>query len=199
VIGHPLSPYAVTKQVNELYADVFGRCYQMETIGLRYFNVFGPRQDPEGTYAAVIPRWIAAMIENRPATIHGDGSATRDFCYVANAIQANLLAATAQNREAVGQVYNIALNSRTSLNELFQMLRHKLTPACPHLENYEPVYGPERPGDVRDSQADIEKARRLLGYRPSHTVEQGIDAALEWYLEQFKVRSLKGVSHGGAF
>jgi UDP-N-acetylglucosamine/UDP-N-acetylgalactosamine 4-epimerase len=200
VIGRPLSPYAVTKQVNELYADVFGRCYQMETIGLRYFNVFGPRQDPEGAYAAVIPRWIAAMIENRPATIHGDGSATRDFCYVANAIQANLLAATAQNREAVGQVYNIALNSRTSLNELFQMLRHKLTPACPHLENYEPVHGPERPGDVRDSQADIEKAWRLLGYRPSHTVEQGIDAALEWYLEQFKVRSsMKGVSHGGAF
>jgi UDP-N-acetylglucosamine 4-epimerase len=183
-IGKPLSPYAVTKYVNELYADVFGRCYGLESIGLRYFNVFGPRQDPEGAYAAVIPRWVAAMIENKPTYINGDGETTRDFCYVANAVQANLLAATSKNPEARRQVYNVALNARTSLNQLFEMLRVRLLPAYPHLAKYRAVYREFRPGDVRHSQANIEKASRLLGYAPTHTVEQGLNEALEWYQRQ---------------
>jgi UDP-N-acetylglucosamine 4-epimerase len=181
VIGRPLSPYAVTKYVNELYADVFARCYGLESIGLRYFNVFGPRQDPEGAYAAVIPRWIAAMLNNHPTYINGDGETSRDFCYVANAVQANLLAATTADPEAIGQVYNVALSARTALNQLFEMLRQRLEPACPHLKGYKPVYQDFRPGDVRHSQADISKARRLLGFEPSHTVERGLDEALEWY------------------
>jgi UDP-N-acetylglucosamine/UDP-N-acetylgalactosamine 4-epimerase len=183
VIGRPLSPYAVTKYVNELYADVFSRCYGVESIGLRYFNVFGPRQDPNGAYAAVIPKWIAAMIKNEPTCINGDGETSRDFCYVANAVQANLLAATTTNHDAIGQVYNIALSARTSLNELFEMLRQRLLPAFPHLQNYKPVYQAFRPGDVRHSQADISKARRLLGFEPTHTVEQGLEEALAWYTE----------------
>lgn len=181
VIGRPLSPYAVTKYVNELYAEVFGRCYGLESIGLRYFNVFGPRQDPEGAYAAVIPRWIAAMMRNETTYINGDGETSRDFCYVANCVQANLLAATVTHPEAVGQVYNVALSARTTLNELFEMLRRRLAPSHPHLRNYKPVYQDFRPGDVRHSQADIGKARRLLGYTPTHTVEQGLDEALAWY------------------
>jgi UDP-N-acetylglucosamine 4-epimerase len=181
VIGKPLSPYAVTKYVNELYADVFARCYQLQSIGLRYFNVFGPRQDPEGAYAAVIPRWIAALMHNQPTFINGDGETSRDFCFVANAVQANLLAATTGLSDAVGQVYNVALGERTTLNQLFEMLRQRLLPAYPQLNEYRPVYQEFRPGDVRHSQADISKARRLLGYEPTHTVEQGLDAALEWY------------------
>jgi UDP-N-acetylglucosamine/UDP-N-acetyl-alpha-D-glucosaminouronate 4-epimerase len=181
VIGRPLSPYAVTKYVNELYADVFARCYGLESIGLRYFNVFGPRQDPEGAYAAVIPRWIAAMMKNQTTYINGDGETSRDFCYVVNCVQANLLSATATNPQAVGQVYNVALSARTTLNQLFEMLRHRLLPAYAHLRHYKPVYQDFRPGDVRHSQADIGKARRLLGYAPTHTVELGLDEALEWY------------------
>lgn len=181
VIGKPLSPYAVTKYVNELYADVFARCYGTESIGLRYFNVFGPRQDPDGAYAAVIPRWISAMIHNQPTQINGDGETSRDFCYVANAVQANLLSATTDRKEAVNQIYNVALNARTSLNELFTMLRERLAPGYPHLQDYRPVYRDFRAGDVRHSQADIQKAERLLGYKPTHTVEQGLAQALEWY------------------
>lgn len=181
VIGRPLSPYAVTKLVNELYAEVFGRCYGMEAVGLRYFNVFGPRQDPEGAYAAVIPRWISAMIHNQPTEINGDGETSRDFCYVANAVQANVLAAMVEDPAAVNQIYNVALNARTSLNELFVMLRGKLCGVYPHLKEYQPVYREFRQGDVRHSQADISKARQLLGYEPTHSVEQGIDEALEWY------------------
>ena len=183
VIGKPLSPYAVTKYVNELYADVFARCYGQETIGLRYFNVFGPRQDPEGAYAAVIPRWIAAMLQNQPTYINGDGETSRDFCYVANAVQANILAATETQTEAVGQVYNVALSTRTTLNQLFEMLRTRLLPHCAHLKQYKPIYQDFRPGDVRHSQADISKARRLLGFEPTHTVERGLDEALDWYRE----------------
>jgi UDP-N-acetylglucosamine/UDP-N-acetylgalactosamine 4-epimerase len=181
VIGRPLSPYAVTKYVNELYADVFGRCYGIETVGLRYFNVFGPRQDPDGAYAAVIPKWVASMIKNEPTHVNGDGETSRDFCFVANAVQANLLAATVSDRPATGQVYNVALNSRTSLNQLFELLRTRLALAYPHLEAYRPVYRDFRSGDVRHSQADIGKAARLLGYNPTHTVEQGLNEALEWY------------------
>ncbi len=181
VIGRPLSPYAATKYVNELYASVFARCYGIQTLGLRYFNVFGPRQDPDGPYAAVIPKWIAAMMKNEPVFINGDGETSRDFCYVDNAVQMNLLAATAAKPEAVNQVYNVALNERTSLNDLFAMLRERLLAHYPHLGKYKPVYRPFRAGDVRHSQANIQKAKRLLGYAPTHRLEQGLDAALDWY------------------
>jgi UDP-N-acetylglucosamine 4-epimerase len=180
-IGRCLSPYAVTKFVNELYADVFTRCYGCEVIGLRYFNVFGPRQDPQGPYAAVIPKWVRAMICNEQVRIHGDGETSRDFCYVENVIQANLLAATTTRAEAVNQVYNVALNGRTNLNQLYALLRERLLPDHPHLAASRPVYGDFRPGDVRHSEADISKARELLGYRPTHTVAQGLDSALSWY------------------
>jgi UDP-N-acetylglucosamine/UDP-N-acetylgalactosamine 4-epimerase len=180
-IGRPLSPYAVTKYADELYADVFSRCYGLETVGLRYFNVFGPRQDPDGPYAAVIPRWIAAMIQGQPVEINGDGKTSRDFCYVANVVQANLLAATSRTRGAANQVYNVALHEQTSLNHLFELLRERLAPHHPHLAQAQPVYRDFRPGDVRHSLADIRKARRLLGYMPSHRIAQGLDAALDWY------------------
>ena len=181
LIGDCLSPYAVSKRVNELYAGAFSKCYGIECIGLRYFNVFGPRQDPEGAYAAVIPKWIAVMIENSPVHINGDGETSRDFCYVANAVQANLLAALVQNKKAVNRTYNVAVGGRTTLNELFHMLRTRLLPDCPHLEAVIPVYLPFRAGDVRHSQADITKARALLGYDPTHNVEQGLDESLTWY------------------
>jgi UDP-N-acetylglucosamine 4-epimerase len=181
VIGNSLSPYAVSKRTNELYALAFAKCYGIECIGLRYFNVFGPRQDPEGAYAAVIPRWIAAMIENRPVYINGDGETSRDFCYVANAVQANLIAALCQNAKAINRPYNIAVGDRSTLNELFEMLKSRLLPDYPHLEEAVPVYVPFRAGDVRHSQADITKAKTLLGYEPTHDIEDGIDEALEWY------------------
>jgi UDP-N-acetylglucosamine 4-epimerase len=180
-LGQCLSPYAVTKRANELYAEVFGRCYGLSTIGLRYFNVFGPRQDPNGPYAAVIPKWIAAMMRNEAICINGDGETSRDFCYVANVVQANLLAATVQAPKAINQVYNVALSARTSLNQLFSLLRDKLLPWYPHLKTCRPVYQGFRPGDVRHSEANIAKAVRLLGYKPSHTVEQGLAEALDWY------------------
>jgi UDP-N-acetylglucosamine 4-epimerase len=182
-LGQPLSPYAVSKYVDELYAGVFGSCYGIETIGLRYFNVFGPRQDPEGAYAAVIPKWIAAMVQGKPVIINGDGETSRDFCYVRNVVQANFLAATASRAEAVGQAYNIALNSRMTLNQLFHLIKQKLLARDPKLAINDPVYRDFRAGDVRHSQADISKARRLLGYAPSHTVDQGLEEALGWYLE----------------
>lgn len=195
-IGRPLSPYAVTKYVNELYADVFARCYGVECIGLRYFNVFGPRQDPDGAYAAVIPRWIAAMIKGEPTHINGDGETSRDFCFVENAVQANLLAATTSNPAAINQVFNVALNARTSLIQLFATLRKRLLPFCPHLRDYEPIYQDFRAGDVRHSQADIGKARRLLGYKPTHTVEQGLEQALEWYRNNAEGRRAGSASQG---
>jgi UDP-N-acetylglucosamine 4-epimerase len=180
-LGRPLSPYAVTKLVDELYADVFGRLHGLETAGLRYFNVFGPRQDPEGAYAAVIPCWIAAMIRGEEVRINGTGETSRDFCYIRNVVQANLLAATVEDPSAFNQAYNVALGHRTSLNELFEVLRKRLLPRHPHLEGLRPAYVPFRAGDVLHSLADIEKARRLLGYEPSHSLEQGLDESLEWY------------------
>lgn len=181
-IGKPLSPYAVTKYVNELYADVFARAYGLESIGLRYFNVFGPRQDPAGAYAAVIPCWIRALINGDTVYINGNGETSRDFCFVENVIQMNLLAATTREPDAVNQVYNTAVNARTSLNELFEMLRERLALHFPHLQGSRPVYRDFRAGDVLHSQANIDKAARLLGYEPSHTFEKGLDAALPWYL-----------------
>ncbi len=181
-IGRPLSPYAVTKHVNEVYADMFARCYGTDTIGLRYFNVFGPRQDPAGPYAAVIPQWFAAMIADRPLTIYGDGSSTRDFCYIDNVVQANLLACLSENPAAINQVYNVAINARTSLNELYGLMRAMLLQRFPHLAGYRPRYADFRPGDVRHSQADIGKAARLLGYQPTHRLEQGLAEAIDWYV-----------------
>ena len=181
-IGRPLSPYAVTKFVNELYADVFASTYGMELIGLRYFNVFGPRQDPEGAYAAVIPCWIRALIKGETIFINGNGETSRDFCFVENVIQMNLLAATTTETAPVNQVYNTALNARTSLNELFNMLHGRLLLHYPRLLGCKPVYRDFRKGDVLHSQADISKAAKLLGYAPTHTIDQGLDAALPWYM-----------------
>ena len=187
--GAPLSPYAVTKYVNELYADVFGRNYGLTHIGLRYFNVFGPRQDPDGAYAAVIPRWISAMIEGRPVHVYGDGSTSRDFCYVANAVQANLLAASTDQPEALNQVYNIAVGDRTTLNELVALLRENLTRLVPKFASEEPIHDDFRAGDVQHSQADIAKALRLLAYEPSHRVNDGLAEAMPWYLQAARERS----------
>jgi len=182
VIGKPLSPYAVTKLVNELYADVFGRCYGMESIGLRYFNIFGRRQDPNGAYAAVVPKWVASMIHNEPVYINGDGETSRDFCYIDNVIQANLLAATNTHAEAANQVYNVAVGERTSLNQLYEAIRVNLAEKFPHLEEAKPVYRDFRAGDVRHSLADISKAQSRLGYAPTHRIGQGLGEAMAWYI-----------------
>ncbi|HWR92992.1 MAG TPA: SDR family oxidoreductase [Desulfobacterales bacterium] len=184
VIGRPLSPYAVTKLVNELYAEVFGRCYGFHCIGLRYFNIFGARQDPNGAYAAVIPRWVRALLEGREVAIFGDGETSRDFCYIDNAVQANLLAATVQAPESIGQVYNVAVGDRTTLNDLFGLIRGELQGLVPGLPVSGPVYRDFRAGDVRHSQADIGKAARLLGYAPSHRLAEGIRAAMPWYVQR---------------
>jgi UDP-N-acetylglucosamine 4-epimerase len=180
-IGRPLSPYAVTKYLNELYADVFGRCYGMATIGLRYFNVFGPRQDPAGAYAAVIPRWVDAMLCERTVSINGDGETSRDFCYVGNAVRANLLAATTDRASAIGEVYNVAVGERTSLIALHGMLAELLGRRHPGLAVPGPRFEPFRAGDVRHSQADITKAKSLLGYVPQVDVRRGLELAIPWY------------------
>jgi UDP-N-acetylglucosamine 4-epimerase len=180
-IGNPLSPYAVTKYVNELYADVFSRCYGFNAVGLRYFNVFGPRQDPNGAYAAVIPKWTAAMISGQPVLINGDGETSRDFCFVANAVQANILAATTALEKA--EVFNVAVGDRTTLNDLFNAIRDTLANNGAHYQ-LAPVYQEFRAGDVRHSQADVSKARQILGFEPSHTIWQGLDVAMPWYLAQ---------------
>ena len=188
-IGRPLSPYGLTKYVNELYAGVFASCYGLESIGLRYFNVFGPRQDPGGAYAAVIPVWITAMIRNAPIFINGDGETVRDFCCVDNVVQANLLAATAGDPDAVDQVYNVAVGEGSTLNELFETIRSLLEPRFPHLRDLRPAYREFRAGDVRLSRADIGKARRLLGYRPVRTVNEGLARALDWYVAKLAAGS----------
>jgi len=180
-IGKPLSPYAVTKYVNELYADVFGRTYGLQSIGLRYFNVFGPRQDPNGAYAAVIPKWAAAILAGETVYINGDGETSRDFCFVANAVQANLLAATTADAAAANQVYNVAVGDQTSLNGLHTMLVQALAAARPGLQAAAPEHRPFRAGDVRHSLADIGKARTLLGYRPSHDIRAGLVVAADWF------------------
>ncbi len=184
-IGRPLSPYAVTKYVNELYADVFARCYGVETVGLRYFNVFGTRQDPEGAYAAVIPRWIRAMLRGDPVTIYGDGETSRDFCFVANAVQANLRAALASDAAALNQVYNVAVGQRTTLNGLYETLAALVRERRPGRAVPPALREAFRAGDVRHSQADVGKAARLLGYAPTHGLRAGLEAALPWYVAQF--------------
>jgi UDP-N-acetylglucosamine 4-epimerase len=174
-IGRPLSPYAVTKYANELYADVFGKTYGMEIIGLRYFNIFGPRQDPNGAYAAVIPLFIDAVLKGNPPRINGDGGQTRDFTFVENCVEANIRAALTENPAAINQVYNIAVGDRTSLNDLFNILKEEAG------SDVVPEYGPDRAGDIRDSLADISKAGRLLGYNPRIRIREGLKQTLEWF------------------
>lgn len=185
-IGKPLSPYAVTKLVNELYADVFARTYGFKTIGLRYFNIFGQRQDPNGAYAAVIPKWFAGLIKGEELFINGDGETSRDFCFIDNCVQANLLAATATKEEALNQVYNVAFGERTTLNELFNFIKERVVDSHPFAKDLEPTYRDFRAGDVRHSLADIAKAESLIGYQPQFSVKAGLDKAARWYLENLK-------------
>jgi len=180
-IGKPLSPYAVTKYVNELYAEVFSNAFGLQSIGLRYFNVFGSRQNPEGAYAAVIPKWIASMITGEPVYINGDGETSRDFCYIANVVQANLLAATTQNKEAINQVFNIAVGDRTTLKELYEQIKQNLNSSYPNLKHLKPIFRDYRAGDVRHSLASIDKARVKLGYNPTQNLGDGLRLAMTWY------------------
>ncbi|MEN5035218.1 NAD-dependent epimerase/dehydratase family protein [Pseudomonas sp. TWI929] len=182
VIGKPLSPYAVTKYVNELYADVFFKSYGFNSVGLRYFNVFGRRQDPQGAYAAVIPKWLASMVSGDDLFINGDGETSRDFCFIENVVQMNLLAATSVDPAAVNQIYNVAVSGRTTLNQLFEALRTGLQENGVDYTKA-PVYREFRAGDVRHSQADISKAQKLLGYAPAYDVKKGISKAMPWYID----------------
>jgi UDP-N-acetylglucosamine 4-epimerase len=184
-IGKPLSPYAVTKYVNELYADVFSKCYGFHTIGLRYFNVFGPRQNPNGAYAAVIPKWVSSLLKGETVFINGDGETSRDFSFIQNAIQANLLAATSRE-DARNQVYNMAVGDRTTLKDLFILVRDNLVPFGVKQATL-PEYRDFRDGDVRHSLADTSKAKRLLGYEPTHKIANGIKAATDWYVQNQKI------------
>ncbi len=184
-IGNPLSPYAVTKLVNELYAQVFTRTYEFKTIGLRYFNIFGRRQDPDGAYAAVIPKWFAGLLQEDTVFINGDGETSRDFCYIDNCVQANLMAATANHPQAADQVYNVAFGQRTTLNELYAMIRERVAEKFPPAATASPVHRDFRAGDVRHSLADISKARELIGYAPEYSIESGLNEAAAWYIQKF--------------
>lgn len=179
--GNLLSPYAASKAMCETYSQVFHRCYGFQSLGLRYFNVFGPRQDPEGPYAAVLPKWLSALKKREPVFINGDGETSRDFCYVANVVQANLLAATAQHPDLGCQAFNVARGDRTTLNEIFAAIRTSLQAKDPTLGNPQPTYRDFRAGDIRHSQADISLIQKLLGYEPTHSVSQGLAEALDWY------------------
>jgi UDP-N-acetylglucosamine 4-epimerase len=181
-IGRAMSPYGLSKRINELYADVFAACYGFEAIGLRYFNVFGPRQDPDGPYASVIPAWIGALVRGDTAYVNGDGSVARDFCYVDNVVQANLLAALVEDRKAVGEVYNVAVGDITTLSELFELLRSRLAQRMPHLRTVRPVHREPRRGDMQFSRADIGKAARLLGYSPAFGLDAGLGPTIDWYV-----------------
>jgi UDP-N-acetylglucosamine 4-epimerase len=181
-VGNVLSPYAATKAANELLAGVFSRCYGMKTVGLRYFNVFGSRQDPEGAYAAVIPKWITSLLRGGPVYVNGDGESSRDFCYIDNVVQANIKAALAGPVEPQGTALNIAVGQRTTLLELFNLLKDLLAAHDPAIRDLLPVFREFRPGDVRHSLASIDKARQSIGYSPTHTLEEGLRVALHWYL-----------------
>ena len=197
-IGRPLSPYGAGKYMNELYADVFGRCYGLETIGLRYFNVFGPRQDPDGAYAAVIPKWVASMLRGETVYINGDGETARDFCYIENVIQANLLSGVTENAEAVNQVYNVAVGGSTSLNELHGILCKLLASHDPDFTPEAPEYRDFRPGDVRFSRADISKIQRLLGFQPTYQVNEGLERAIAWYVARLSPKHASPVDFADA-
>jgi UDP-N-acetylglucosamine 4-epimerase len=177
-----MSPYAVTKLVNELYAQVFARTYDYHTIGLRYFNIFGPRQDSNGAYAAVIPKWVSSMLHGEEIFINGQGDTSRDFCFIDNAVEMNILAATTQDPEARNQVYNVALNDQTTLNELYALIKAALQKRLPDLNFIDPVYRDYRKGDVRHSRANIEKAAKLLGYAPDYRIGQGLELTMDWYI-----------------
>jgi UDP-N-acetylglucosamine/UDP-N-acetylgalactosamine 4-epimerase len=189
-IGRPLSPYAITKYVNELYASVFARTYGMTTVGLRYFNVFGRRQDPNGAYAAVIPKWIGQSLEGEGCTVYGDGSTTRDFCYIDNVIQANMRAAFAEEDSVSGEIFNVAHGERTSLNELHDLIVKRVRARFPGLQIPPLTYLPFREGDIQHSQADISKARNTLGYQPTHTVATGLDETVDWFSLQAAKRKI---------
>jgi UDP-N-acetylglucosamine/UDP-N-acetylgalactosamine 4-epimerase len=180
-VGRPLSPYAVSKLADELYAQVFGRCYGLELLGLRYFNVFGPRQDPHGPYAAVIPRWFDALRDGGEVVVNGDGETSRDFCFVENVVQANLLAAETSNPDAIGRVFNVACGERITLNELFALIRERVARTRAEARDVRPRHAGFRAGDVRHSLADVGNARRLLGYAPTHAVPDGLDITARWY------------------
>jgi UDP-N-acetylglucosamine/UDP-N-acetylgalactosamine 4-epimerase len=183
-VGRPLSPYAASKAACEEYAEAFAAAYGLGSIGLRYFNVFGPRQDPDGAYAAVIPKWFSALLKQEPVQINGDGETSRDFCFVENVVQANVLAATAQDPRAVNEVYNVALGERTTLNELFNRIQASVLRVAPDLTVAKPVYRDFRAGDVRHSLANIDKARNLLGFAPTHRIGDGLELATEWYARE---------------
>jgi UDP-N-acetylglucosamine 4-epimerase len=193
-LGRPLSPYAASKSTNETYAVAFQMSYGLQSIGLRYFNVFGRRQDPAGAYAAVIPRWIASLLRGERCRIFGDGETTRDFCYVANVIQANLLAATVEDSNATGQAYNVACAESVSLNQLFQMMRERLALSEPQFLNAVPQYDDFRPGDIRFSCASIERARQMLSFSPTHDVAQGLAETLDWYVERARAAPERNVA-----
>ena len=186
-IGKPLSPYAITKYVNELYANVFADLYGLEVIGLRYFNVFGKRQDPNGAYAAAIPLFVKQLVNAEQPTINGDGSITRDFTYIKNVIQMNDLAALTENNEATNQVYNVAYGENINLNTLLDILKENLSKYNSDIKNIEVVHGPDRLGDIQDSLANIDKAKNLLGYNPEYSVKQGLEEAINWYWEYFNL------------
>lgn len=188
-IGNSISPYATSKLINELYAGVFSRVYEFEWIGLRYFNVFGKRQDPKGAYAAVIPRWIDALMGLQTPIVNGDGETSRDFCYIKNVVQANILSALSQNRESVNKAYNIAFGERTTLNQLLDLIRQPLTKYFPEAGGIAPEYGPFRKGDVRHSLADISRAGSLLGYAPEYNVKTGMDETVRWYVESRRAQA----------
>jgi UDP-N-acetylglucosamine 4-epimerase len=191
VIGKAVSPYGLSKHVNELYAEVFARCYSFDTIGLRYFNVFGPRQDANGAYPSVIPAWISALLSGQTAYVNGDGSFSRDFCHVDNVVQANLLSATAEDPAALNQAYNVALGGETKLNELFEMIRALVARRLPHQRAVRPVYREVRKGDLPYTRADIGKAGRLLGFDPQVSVMQGLERTVEWYAEELEAQADK--------
>jgi UDP-N-acetylglucosamine 4-epimerase len=182
LVGNPLSPYALTKSTNESYAKIFSKIYNFNTIGLRYFNIFGKRQDPNGSYAAVIPKWIIKIMKNENVFINGDGKTSRDFCYVENAIQSNLMSATIQNKKAINQVYNVAVGERTNLNKLYKMIKKKLIGKIPNLKNKSPIYVNFRSGDIKHSLANINKSKKLLKYKPEYNIINGIDKTIEWYI-----------------
>jgi len=193
-LGRPLSPYAASKSTNETYAVAFQMSYGLQSIGLRYFNVFGRRQDPAGAYAAVIPRWIASMLRGERCRIFGDGETSRDFCYVANVVQANLLAASVDEVNATGQTYNVACAESVTLNQLYRMIRDRLALSDPQFSHAVPQYDDFRPGDIRFSCASIEKARRMLSFSPTHDVARGLAEALDWYVERARTTAGRTVT-----
>jgi len=195
ITGRAMSPYGLTKQVNELYADVFDVCYGFKSIGLRYFNVFGPRQDPNGAYASVIPAWIGALLRDQVPYINGDGSAARDFCHIDNVVQANLLAATVEDPAALGQAYNIALGDQTSLTELYEMIRSGVALRFPDVRQVRAVHREPRRGDLQFSRADISKAARLLGYRPTIRIMAGLQKTIDWYADNLDIAEERKVAH----